>query len=525
VQRRFRGGGEEGELSAESERPESRALLARDAAKLWAGTAVEQLLGLARGVVIPRYLGPGLYGILGALGLITKYGAYLQLGITTAVGREVPYALKRDDVDVAARLARVGYSFNLFTSAVPALALAAYALATWGRYAAATSWGLVAFSFLLITSRFEVYFTTLFRAQRRFSASFAFTTFKSAALLVLPVGLLFAYGIYGVFIGSVAGGVVVMLAGSAWTRAWAGPWPDWAVVKKLLPVGLPLAGIGVLGFALQSVDRLMVIHFFTAQEVGYYMLAVTAVTFVYFVPMNVGQAMAPRIYGLSREGDRAAFEEYLVQPSLVITYLVAALGGAAVIGAVPFVRYVLPAYEAAVPVVAALLVGITCLGGAQGAAHILIALGRFRAIAAVQAVSLALATLSIGAALRFGWGLVGMAAASSAGLVLYACLIQFLAWRLMSLPARTFVQAVGYLLLPPAAVAAGLVVAFYGGQSLLTLLRPGLARPAVDIANLVLRLLLFAPTVGAFGLYVERETGFVKRLRRLIKERISPAGR
>ena len=79
-------------MSAESESAESKSLLAKDAAKLWAGTAVEQLLGLVRGIIIPRYLGPGLYGVLGALGLITKYGAYLQLGITTAVGREVPYA-------------------------------------------------------------------------------------------------------------------------------------------------------------------------------------------------------------------------------------------------------------------------------------------------------------------------------------------------------------------------------------------------------------------------------------------------
>jgi O-antigen/teichoic acid export membrane protein len=512
-------------VNEEGENAESKSLLAKDAAKLWAGTIVEQLFGLVRGVIIPRYLGPGLYGVLGALGLITKYGTYLQLGITTAVGREVPYSLKRDNVAAADTLARAGYSFNLLTSVVPAFFLAGYALATWGRYEVVTSWGLVAFSFLLITSRFEIYFTTLFRAQRRFSSSLAFTVFKSATLFLLPVSLLFAYGLYGVFIGLVAGGAIVMLVGSAWTRAWAGPWPDWAVIKKLLPVGLPLAGIGVLGFGLQSVDRLMVIHFFGVRDVGYYMLAVTAVTFVYFLPMNIGQAMAPRIYGLSREGDRGAFEEYLVKPSLLITYLVAALGGAVVIVAVPFVRYILPAYEPSVPVVAALLVGITCLGGAQGAAHILVALGRFRSIAAAQVFSLALAALAIYGAVRSGWGLVGVGAAASAGLVVYACLMQFLAWRQMSLPARTFAQAFGYLLMPPAAVAAGLAFAFFGGQSILAAARPALGRPTVDVVNLVLRLSLYASVVWAFGLYVERETNFVKRLRRLVKERISPAGR
>jgi O-antigen/teichoic acid export membrane protein len=269
----------------------------------------------------------------------------------------------------------------------------------------------------------------------------------------------------------------------------------------------------------------MIIRFFSAREVGYYMLAVTIVTFIYFLPMNVGQAMAPRIYGLRRDGDRRAFEEYLAKPSLLITYLVASLGGVAVIALIPFIRYVLSAYEAAVPVVAALLVGVTCLGGVQGAAYILVALGRFRSIAVAQAASLAVAVVAILFARRLGWGLVGVAAGGSAGLVTYACLVQFSAWRLMSLSPQTFPRAFAYLLLPPAAVAVGLVVAFYGGSFIVANLAYGYGRKTMDIVNLILRLLLFLPVVGAFGLYVERETRFVSRLHSLVKERLSPAGR
>ena len=254
-------------------------------------------------------------------------------------------------------------------------------------------------------------------------------------------------------------------------------------------------------------------------------MAVTVVTFVYFLPMDVGQAMAPRIYGLPRDGDRRAFEEYLVKPSLVVTYLVAAVGGVVVICMVPFIRYVLPAYAPSVPVVAALLVGITCQGGAQGAGHILIALGRFRSIAAAQAGPLVLAVALIWAAVRLGWGLVGVAAGASVGLVAFACLVQFMAWRLMSLPARTFTRAFEYLLLPPAAVAAGLFFAFYGGSFLVKHLAFGLERTTLDAINLGVRLLLFLPTVAAFGFYVERETGFVEKLRSIIKERLSRGAR
>jgi O-antigen/teichoic acid export membrane protein len=480
------------------------------------------LLALVRGVIIPRYLGPGLYGILGALTLITKYGSYLQLGMTTAIGREVPYAAARGEGARAEELARLGYSFNLLTAVAPALLLVGYALLTWGRYMAVVSWGLLAIAVLLVTTRLETYFATLFRARRQFSASFWFSTLRAASLFAFAVGFLYLYGLYGVFVGLVLSGVLVTAVGTAWTRSWAGPWPDWSLVRKMLPIGLPLAGLGALGFLLQSADRLVVIRYFAPAEIGYYMLAVTAATLVYFLPMNIGQAMAPRIYGLRRDGDRLAFEEYLVKPSLVITYLVAVAGGFALLGLWPFIRYVLPAFLPSLPLVAALLVGITCQGGAQGAAHILIALGRFRALAAAQACSLAVALLAFAAAIYWEWGLVGMAAGASAGLVTFGCLVQFTAWRLMSLPTRTLPRAFGYLLLPPAAVAAGLVFAFFGGTFLIRTFWPEMGRPLGDVVNLGLRLLLFSPTVVAFGWYVERETGFWKRLRKLVKEGLSP---
>ncbi len=512
-------------MTVREEETESRALLAADAAKLWGAAVVEQLLALVRGVIVPRYLGPALYGVLGALGLITKYGAYLQLGVTTAVGREVPYALKQRSTDLADRLAKAGYSFNLLTSAAPAAAVVIYALVTWGRYVEVISWGLLAFAFLLITTRLETYFTTVFRARRQFGAAFLFTAIKAVVFFGLVVGFLYIYGLYGVFLGLVVGGAVVSVMGTIWTGAAAAPWPDWSLMRKLLPIGLPLAGIGALGFLLQSIDRLMVIHFFAPRDVGHYILGVTVVTFVYFLPMNVGQAMAPRIYGLARDGDRRAFEEYLLEPSLFVTYLVASLGGLVIICIIPFIRYVLPAYGPSVPVVAALLVGITCQGGVQGGAHILIALGRFRTIAAAQGASLAVAFTLIWFAVRAGWGLVGVAAGASAGLVVFACVLQFSAWRLMSLPVRTAPRAFGYLLLPPAVVAAGLFFAFYGGSFLVSRVAPGAARATADALHFVFRVSLFLPTVAAFGIYVNRETAFVTRLWSLVKERLSARAR
>ncbi len=510
-------------MSAERKKAESRFLLATDAAKLWGGALVEQLFALVRGVIMPRWLGPSFYGILGSLNMITKYGGYLQLGLTTAVSREVPYALGAGDHERANRIARTVFSFNLLTSVVPGAAVALFALLSWGRFRAVVSWGFLVFAFLLVSSRLDSFYTSLFRAKRQFNESFLFSGLKAAGMFGAVITLLYFRGIYGVYIALVATGVFFTVVGATWTRTWAGPWPRWSVVRELLPIGLPLAGLGVLGFALQSVDRLMVIRFMPGPPVGYYMLAVTIVTFIYFLPMNIGQAMAPRIYALRRDGAAdAEFENYLVKPSLVLTYAVASVGGVAVLCLIPFIRYALPAYTPTVPLVAAMLVGITCQGGAQGAGHILVALGRFRMLAFAQAAGLIVAFGLVVAAILARWGLLGVAIGSSVGLVSFACIIQFAAWRAMALPARTIPNAFGYLLVPPAAVAAALIFAFYVGSYVVLPVVRGWGKPGMDIGLLAARLVFFAPLVVLLGFYVERQTNVVARLRAALRERFSP---
>ena len=511
-------------MSRKAETKDGKGLLAGDAVKLWGGALVEQAFSFVRGIIMPRWLGPGFYGILGSLNMITKYGSYLQLGLTTAVSREVPFALAAGDDARARRLAKAVFSFNLLTSVGPALGVVLFALATWGRFRPVVSWGFVVFAYLMVTGRFDVFFTTLFRARRQFTASFVYTSLKAAVMFGAVVGLLYFFSLWGVYAALVFTGALFFVVGSAWTRTWAGPWPPWPVVKELLPVGLPLAGLGVLGFLLQSVDRLIVIRFAKPEEVGYYMLAVTIVTFIYFLPMNIGQAMAPRIFALRRDGDRAAFEEYLVKPSLILTYLVAVIGGVAVFCLIPFIRYVLPAFRPSVPLVAAFLVGITCQGGAQGGAYILVALSRFKTIALAQLVSLAFTAGLAAVALFGGVGLVGVAAASSVGLVVYACILQFEAWRAMGLPARTFPNAFGYLLLPPAAVAVAMGFAFYYGSYAVRFGVYRLGQPYADVAILGARLLCFAVPVLLFGVYVERQTGFIKRIFGFLGERLSARG-
>ncbi|MCP4229969.1 MAG: hypothetical protein GY771_07440, partial [bacterium] len=236
--------------------------------------------------------------------------------------------------------------------------------------------------------------------------------------------------------------------------------PKWRYVKPLIKAGLPLFVIALGGILLQTIDRLMVIKYYGAVNMGYYALAVLIMNFIYMLPNLAGQAMATRIYGIPREGDRALFNDYIIKPTLLMTTSVALLGGFALITLIPVVSAFLPAYNPTPPVLAPLLIGSTCLGGAHAAGYILIALKKIKIIGIAQIIGVIIAFVVIRLMIHLNLGLAGVALGGAAGLTIYAIILQLSATRETGQKPKEAFRSVVYLLFPPAFVAACLAIAF-----------------------------------------------------------------
>jgi hypothetical protein len=63
----------------------------RDILSYSASGIVAQALGLIAGFWVARLLGPSDFGVWNAVSLVLVYGAYLELGALSAMGRDLPF--------------------------------------------------------------------------------------------------------------------------------------------------------------------------------------------------------------------------------------------------------------------------------------------------------------------------------------------------------------------------------------------------------------------------------------------------
>ena len=87
---------------------------------------VSQALGLIAGFWVARLLGPSDFGVWNAVSLVLVYGAYLELGALSAMGRDLPFYFGKGDMEKAATLEGAARRVTIFGALVAALFVIAF---------------------------------------------------------------------------------------------------------------------------------------------------------------------------------------------------------------------------------------------------------------------------------------------------------------------------------------------------------------------------------------------------------------
>lgn len=506
---------------AENEKDKRKLEIIWDAGRLWYSTVVEQVAAIVRGFIVPGLLGPMHYGILGGLNLIIQYGQYADLGVTNGMYRELPMYRNKGDEETAAGLVRSSFSFNWITAVVPSVLIIAAAFILRGRIRDVSFWGLIAFSVVFVLYRFTVYFQAYLKANTDFKSTGRSIALRGVTALVFVLTLTYLYGIYGLYIGLIATGVVVCtyLAVKAGIRPTL--LPQGRYLKELLRVGVPYFVVNLVGYVMISVDRIAVFNFMSKTDMGYYTLAAVITSFVFSVPMNVGQVLGPRVFGVPRDGDLTGFKTYLLKPTVLMTIFSSVLGGAAVLVLIPFIRYALPDYGPTMQLIPPMFVAFTVLNGTHGSGMILIALHRFRALTIANGVAAAFIGIIAWIVITDGLSLLWVAVAAAAGITGYAVFLQLAAWRVLKLPLDAAVSAVFYLFFPPGAMAGALFLAFFGSNFVLSPVTPSPLTLGWDLIYLGVRLSIYAFAAGVLLFYADKRTGIVSLVFSDLRARIA----
>jgi len=391
------------------------------------GTAVDQGGRLALNLVAASVLGPATFGTWVILSMVIQYSNFASLGVPQGTGREVPRLLGARRPEAAARVEDVSTAATISIAA--AVALACIAVPMLVIDPSPSGLGSPSFVLLAIVVGFQQLIgleQVLFRSRLRFRA--AAVQLGAQGLVALAAGALMlraGAGIDSLLAARVAVALVaVALVSHTLARVPRPKW-NWSLTKELISIGAPMLLAGALVVAIVTIDRWIVLIAFGQEAVGIYGLVGVVVSSLILLPNLVSQQHLPRMAfahgeGVTGSGLQAmAHEQGVMAGGLVVPAAIA--GGIAVMVGIPLL---LPDYQDAVVPIEIVLVGVSVYSFSSGYGNLHVLLDERQRYVVIQVAALFMNVSVALVLIALGFGLIGVATASTVGLVAYGLMLR-----------------------------------------------------------------------------------------------------
>jgi len=435
-------------------------------------TAICHALGMVTSLLLKVLLDPAQMGVWQALKMLLGYGNYANLGISKGAIRDYTVALGRGDTRGAERGLDLAFTINSISSVVYATILLGTAawigMSSDGFVHGPWAIGLAIIGGLAVLSRYVTFHVTILRAHKAFELTSRLSVLEAVLTLFVCGLATWAWGVYGLFFGT----LVVLLGGFLYVQRhrvvdlrWAF---DAAEVGRLISVGGPILLAGTMVTLFRSLDKLMILGYMGDREfqLGCYSVAIMVSTQVYGLGNMLSIVMNPR-YGekFGQTGNRAEVARLAAASCELHAAAMALPAALAVVLAVPLLAGLLPDYQTGLPALVWLVPGSVALVLSLPAGQYLVAVGRQnRALLAILP-AIALAGLGNHLALRGGFGLTGVAAATAFAYAAYLVLVVAISfWRELSRPEHRRFLFLTTLVLLPTLAAALLLERMYPGE-------------------------------------------------------------
>ena len=398
-----------------------------------------QVLSFVRAIIVARLLSPLLYGYFSGLGLLLLYNPYAQLGVLQGMFREMSIKRGEGHFDELDRLKDNAFSFIVCAAVVVFLSVLGYSVIYAEKLGPEITWGLRAFALICVLSHQEMLYHDLFRLEHRFSEINLSRLIFSISNICLSIGFIMIWGFYGVLaafmVSTVLANAYLTVKGRYRFRIQF----EKETLLRFLRAGLPIALCLLTMIIMNSIDRFMIIKFLTAEELGFYAVALGFTMLLFKFAEAVSYVAQPRILEHYGKHDRngVSLIDIYEKCTLVLATTMAIFTGIFVIIVEPTIEHLLPKYQSAIGVSQILIVGVFFFSANQIALRVIMAIGNFGALIVVQAVTAFINVLLNYCAIVHGFGLRGVACATAISYFMYSAVsIQFV-YRQLSVPPIT----------------------------------------------------------------------------------------
>jgi len=415
----------------------------RDVFIVGRATVLCHLLGAATSLVLRALVDPAMMGIWQGSKLLLSYGNYTNLGVSKGAIRELTIAAGRGAREEARRGLHVAYTFSTLSSLVYAVALlgAAAWVEFFGRGAWSRQWaiGLMMIAGLTLVQRFVTFHVTVMRGEAEFGLASRLSILEAVLTLVACGLATWFLGLSGIYLGTcvvLVGSWLYIRAHDRPTLAWC--W-DWREAWRLISIGGPMLMAGSASSLFRSLDKLMILGYLRDREyqLGCYSLALLAGAQLYGVANMLSIVMAPRYGGLLGDtGDASQVARLAARATELQAAVMAPLGGLAMLACPPVLRWLLPTYAHGLAPLVSIVPGAIMAGLALPASQCLFTIGASRRVLAALLCSMAVALAGNHVALTGGFGIRGVAVATTVAYGMYFVLLA----RLSSWPVLTTLE-------------------------------------------------------------------------------------
>jgi O-antigen/teichoic acid export membrane protein len=385
---------------------------------------ISQALAVIAGFWVARILGPADYGIWNAVSLVLVYGAYSEFGILSAMGRDLPFYQGKGDqkmtasIEGAARHSTfLGSLFAAFVTIIvsflpgqpPMMAL-----------------GLRVMAIILILQQIYTYHRIVLRSYNHFGELSRQQIVFALLTAVLSVIGVTVFGFEGRLIAAVFASVAILFY-AVHRNPWR-PVPKFnaSVSWSLMRVGMPILISGFVLSLLTTVDRLMVITFLDAEQLGYLGLALMVTNVVCLIPGMASQVLYPRITYHFGNADKnvAALRPYVLNPPVILSLLLPLVIGPVYL-ILPFVISVfLPAYTPGITAARLIVIGVFFYSVIGLSDYFLVTIGKLKQYILFGCIALVFNIVLDYLFIRIGYGIKGIAIAGTLlTYFFYSCIV------------------------------------------------------------------------------------------------------
>ena len=387
------------------------------------------VVGFFKSLLIAKYLGPTLLGSYSYISLIIEYLSYYNLGVYSSMNREV--SINYGDASKKIYIQKVfntSLSFSLALLApIVIVSIITYMLKPNIFPEDIREYVLIIIAILFFV-QFRYYFLRYFRLYERYYIIILFEVVSTLTILLGVLLFVPKYSLQGLMYSLLVSNLVTFVISIMCIKHKLKFTLNKALVKKLVFAGIPLLFFALGEKLFVTVDRIMIIKYFTLADLGQYQLGKTmaygvlmsldAVLFIFYPKvlkyLHVNDNKNKN--NSNRSSDLIKITNYLdvlVMPLILIGIIFLPL----------LINFVLLNYSASIYITKILLLGYGFQNLTYTPSSYLVANDQQKKLSPIIIVALLFMFLGNYSAIKLGYGIDGIVIATSLIYLIYASLV------------------------------------------------------------------------------------------------------